>query len=857
MLDKPRSCQGCPFYGDRKGFVPDEIVPGAKTFILMQNPGSDEEMAGVPAVGKAGQSLNTTFIPLAGLTRGQDVSVGNVLKCRWTHPKTKAKTNDLPSKTGAFDAKGKLTTKEGNRVLTQAIKHCMDHHFRLPDEVTHLIALGDIALMATGQTVSLSKWRGFELQPFQGRKVFGTFHPVYTFHQPVMTIPVMMDWKKIKRWLRGEWPKAVTTLPLRFQGQEWSEAFFRPHSQTAFITIDTEYNTNTHYPYIIGIAYWSQGAEPLGGIQIVGSESIIASAKKIVYKLITAFPVVFHNALVDLRALEVAYGFTREDYKMGIEDTLQMHALLQPEWPHTLEFLESLYSPYNKLKHLQESHELLYNWGDCLTTGYVYGALKQSMQADHQTAKVYTDQNVPLVWVRLDARKTPIFLDRVELAAFANRYREMMVTAQEVAEACLGFPINVGSQDAVTAFLEAEGIKLPKHQKTGQETIAKDALADLRRQFLDFDPQAEKDGITVEMLERYLQEGGHPLLECRAMYQKAAQLFNHFLKPLLKQQHVDQTQTIIEPDDFVECVIPDQETHTQASGRWSIKNPPISTYPPKLRKVLLPPPGYAMVKYDADQQELRLQAHIAHDEPTLAIFEKGWDIHTLNCCDLFAYPSPPDKANPHKSMAPEAVQWRESLRWEGKDDKRRVFSKGFIYRLIYRGKPSKAMDLPFAKVLGLNPKRLTEVANNYLAKHPAIPKFWAQTDEIICKTRTVRSWYGRKRFLNGSLEKTPHSLPAIYREGTNHIIQSGGVDWHNLLLLTILKECHDLGVKWAFGAHDSHTWFIPEHNVSVFLDRLKEIIWRPWQINNRPLVIPVEFSPVIINRGGRSDVYRG
>ncbi|KKL56655.1 hypothetical protein LCGC14_2243190, partial [marine sediment metagenome] len=52
MLNKPkqntngttgRGCQGCPYFGDGKGFVPDLINDHAPVFIVAQNPGESEE----------------------------------------------------------------------------------------------------------------------------------------------------------------------------------------------------------------------------------------------------------------------------------------------------------------------------------------------------------------------------------------------------------------------------------------------------------------------------------------------------------------------------------------------------------------------------------------------------------------------------------------------------------------------------------------------------------------------------------------------------------------------------------------------------------------------------------------------
>jgi uracil-DNA glycosylase family 4 len=119
---KPATCTGCPLEKESTFYVPDEIHPAADTFILMQNPGADEEKLGIPACGKTGQVLNADYLPLAGLQRGS-VSVGNVLKCRYGN------SNDLPD--GA--------------TLDAAVEHCTKAHLQIPADA-FVILQGKLAL---------------------------------------------------------------------------------------------------------------------------------------------------------------------------------------------------------------------------------------------------------------------------------------------------------------------------------------------------------------------------------------------------------------------------------------------------------------------------------------------------------------------------------------------------------------------------------------------------------------------------------------------------------------------------------------------------------------------------------------
>lgn len=663
-----------------------------------------------------------------------------------------------------------------------------------------------------------------------------------------MTIPVMSDWKKVRRVLSGAYPAPIPARTTVNAPRAEVEAGVK------YIVLDTEYNPQTLDVYMIGLAYWGDGPQPLYGEQIIVSSCDKDATRTRLFHHITHYPFVFHNALADLRALNALFGFTPSMF-LDIHDTIQEHALLQSEWPHDLGFVESLFSPHERMKHLGKNphvrwtpawwqQELDYNWGDCLTTGYAHRAMWAMLQRDEGSYRVYSEQNIPLINVRYKAKARGVWLDRAYLSELSGTLAERANTALQVAQGYMGFPLNLGSDKQVMAWLQRrEGMKLKKGKKTGNTTVDKDAVAELRRKYVDYDPDAERDGITPEILHANIEAGGHPLLEARAMYQLAEQFYvsyvNKFLRPDVKEKGFRR----YDPDAFVTWVSPDQSTHSQASGRWSVTDPPLTTIPAKLRKMLRPPPGHVMVKYDADQQELRLNAHFAGDEPTLEAFRNGWCVHTLNTCDIFKLPIPPNKENPHGT--PESHDWRLDVHWEGKDDKRRVFSKRFVFRLIYRGDPEQAGDIPGAKALGFTKVWLVEASQNYLARHPALPVYWNRVDHTIRTTRTVRSFGGRKRYLNGSLEARPGKVPAICREGTNHRIQSGGVDWSNGLILTVDRECADLSAGFVYGAFDSHNWFVPEEHEAVFRDRVWEITQRPLVIDGRELVLPVTIDPTI------------
>jgi len=143
VLKKPKTCEGCPLYQTGQGFVPDELVEGALVMVIGQNPGETEEREGRPFVGKTGEAMIQNYFSVAGLRRGENVSIGNTLRCRWQA------SNNLPS---------------GNH-LRDAVVHCTRAHLQIPQHTKLVVAQGALAakMLSNDPNLSIEKWRGFLL----------------------------------------------------------------------------------------------------------------------------------------------------------------------------------------------------------------------------------------------------------------------------------------------------------------------------------------------------------------------------------------------------------------------------------------------------------------------------------------------------------------------------------------------------------------------------------------------------------------------------------------------------------------------------------------------------------------------
>lgn len=73
-------CRACPLCEGRTHVVVGAGDPHARVMIIGEAPGKNEDKAGMPFVGAAGQALSE-YLKLAQLTR-EEIYIANVLKCR-------------------------------------------------------------------------------------------------------------------------------------------------------------------------------------------------------------------------------------------------------------------------------------------------------------------------------------------------------------------------------------------------------------------------------------------------------------------------------------------------------------------------------------------------------------------------------------------------------------------------------------------------------------------------------------------------------------------------------------------------------------------------------------------------------
>jgi len=175
-------CTRCRLHKQRNKIVFGAGNARAELVFVGEGPGRDEDMQGLPFVGRAGKLL-TQMIEAMGLTREQ-VYICNVVKCR---------------------------PPENRKPEEDEVATCSPYLFRQLDVIAPkaIVCLGGTAAQALLKTKdSISRFRGTWFD-YRGTKLLATYHPAYLLRNPAAKGEVWKDLQKVMAHL-GLQPKKTS-----------------------------------------------------------------------------------------------------------------------------------------------------------------------------------------------------------------------------------------------------------------------------------------------------------------------------------------------------------------------------------------------------------------------------------------------------------------------------------------------------------------------------------------------------------------------------------------------------------------------------------------------------------------------
>ena len=370
----------------------------------------------------------------------------------------------------------------------------------------------------------------------------------------------------------------------------------------------------------------------------------------------------------------------------------------------------------------QDIASLLERWGSgsIEVNAAALFTLRDSLQKEldsRSLTKLFIELELPIANLLARLESSGICVDEKELNKLKDFFEGEVARESKAAHEAAGHEFNVASPKQLQVVLFDE-LKLPKTKKI-------------------------KTGFTTdaESLEWLFEKTKHPLLQS-----------------LLRIRETNKLKTTVE--GLLNEIAQDGRIHTHfqqtiaATGRLSSTGPNLQNIPVrteegrKIRAAFIAGKGYeTLLTADYSQIEMRIMAHLSHDENLLAAFESGEDLHATVAAEVFGVKA--------KDVDPEM--------------RRQI--KAMSYGLAY-GLSSFGLSMQ----LSISPPEATDLMDRYFQRFGGIRDYLKNVVEEARKVGYTETVMGRRRYLPDLTHDNRMRREIAERAALNSPIQGSAAD---------------------------------------------------------------------------------
>lgn len=357
--------------------------------------------------------------------------------------------------------------------------------------------------------------------------------------------------------------------------------------------------------------------------------------------------------------------------------------------------------------------------------------------------ELYTELELPLVFVLYDMERTGIYMDAIRLKKYGEQLLSHMEELEKKIYSEAGGEFNINSPKQLGEVL-FDRLHLPsgKKTKTGYSTSQK-VLSELA--------------------------GDYPIVADVLSYRKYAKL---------KSTYADGLFSCVNADGRVHTTF--QQTVT-ATGRLSSTAPNLQNIPIRLelgkqiRKVFLPASDALFLDADYSQIELRVLADMSGDKNLIEAYRSDRDIHTATASAVFHVST--DQVTPEMRRSAKAVNF------------------GIVYGISSFG---------LGENLSISRKQAQEYINDYFKAYPRLHEF---LDSLVTSAKEngfAVTKYGRRRPIPELSDPSYMKRQFGERVAMNAPIQGSAADIIKIAMLNVYSRLRREGLssKLLLSVHD-------------------------------------------------------
>lgn len=229
----------------------------------------------------------------------------------------------------------------------------------------------------------------------------------------------------------------------------------------------------------------------------------------------------------------------------------------------------------------------------------------------------------------------------------------------------------------------------------------------------------------------------------------------------------------------------------------------------EFRGIIVPPPGYTLVEFDASGQEFRWMAIASGDSVMLDLCMPGEDAHSYMGARITR------------------ADYREMIRLVHEENKEaksgRQLGKVANLSLQYRTSANKLRTVARVQYnLPMDRTQAESIHRTYQQSYRKVPVYWEKQIALTKKLGYVETFAGRRVQVVGNW--TGKHAWSMGSTSINYRIQGTGADQKYLAMACLRPLLVELGAYFAWDLHDGIYMFVPDASVEKFVVRARNLL---------------------------------
>ena len=395
--------------------------------------------------------------------------------------------------------------------------------------------------------------------------------------------------------------------------------------------------------------------------------------------------------------------------------------------------------------------------------------------------KLFNDIEMPLVRVLSHIERNGVLIDPQKLLVQSQEIEQRLAEVEAEVHQAAGQEFNLASTKQLQEIL-FEKLGLPVKKKTPKGA-----------------PSTNE-----EVLEELAQEG-HIVPKL---------LIEHRGLSKLKSTYTDKLPQMINPKTG--RVHTSYHQAVTATGRLSSSDPNLQNIPirneegRRIRQAFIAREGYKIVAADYSQIELRIMAHLAHDEGMLKAFTEGKDIHRSTAAEIFG------------------------VSLEEVTNEQRRNAKAINFGLIYG-----MSEFGLSNQLGISRQEARSYMDAYFNRYPNVLQFMTDIKTKAAEQGYVETLLGRRLYLPEIKSSNGMRRKAAERVAINAPMQGTAADIIKVAMIGIDKMIFgDENIKMIMQVHDELVFEVKAERVDHYSQLIKAEMEKAMKLHV-PLIVDV------------------